>query len=38
MFQCGVYYLCVIMEELPAVSGTNSIPHHDTAETKFHYF
>lgn len=38
MFQCGVRYLCVITEELPPASGTNSVPHKDRAETKFHYF
>lgn len=35
---CGACYLCVIMEELPSVSGTNSVLHQDTSETRIHYF
>lgn len=38
MYQRGICYLCVIIEELPSVSGTNSVLHQDTSETRFHYF
>lgn len=38
MFQCRLHYLHVIMEELPPVSGKNSVPDEDMSETKFRNF